>query len=384
LSTHDILASAVASEIVRQVRARDPHWAVLNATVIQTSARNWPQPDFVIEENPSRGHAVAAEFKPPAQTKREYLTGLGQSVAYTRDFNHSLLIVPTTSDDNYQIAEHIHDVLRLPSAVSLPIGLVAYDPRTFSSTNATFNVLRALAPRVGPFTPSAVIDASFWAKWRDMSAQEMGVYLRHLYDESLRPAGGRTIRDRAFDHLWADIQAGRAVSWSGNVRHWANTPKMREAQSKNYRNFLMHIGWMQPDGSLTDEGLRTLHLVHQYTPASELFLNHLARAVLNEGKHMVLVNTINEFQEQRIAVAGEFPDEGTWLSELEQHLEKEGFLTRNPGRHGAAARNVARGFMKAEKTLWRQLGFIISHGKRVYHPGRGFIFDWRRITALLG
>lgn len=327
---------------------------------------------------------MAAEFKPPAQTKREYLTGLGQAIAYTKDFNHSLLIVPDTSDDNYRIADHIRDVLQQASCATLPVGLLGYDPRTLSSTNAAFVVLRALAPRVGPFTPSAIIDASFWAKWREMSGQEIGLFLGHLYAEGLRPAGGRSIRDRAFDRLWTDIQAGRAESWSGSVRRWANTTTMREAQSKNYRNFLIHIGWMQTEGQLTDEGLRTLHIVHQYTTASELFLNHLARAVLNEGKHMVLINTINEFQERRIETSGGFQDETRWLAELEQHLATEGFLTRNPARHGAAARQVPRGFLKAEKTLWRQLGLIVVRGQRVYHPGRGFIFDWRRITALLG
>ena len=60
---------------------------MFSANVFSTSARVWPLPDFVIVDQ-DNDTTTAAEFKPPDQTKREYLTGLGQVVAYTRDFDH--------------------------------------------------------------------------------------------------------------------------------------------------------------------------------------------------------------------------------------------------------------------------------------------------------
>jgi hypothetical protein len=143
-----------------------------------------------------------------------------------------------------------------------------------------------------------------------------------------------------------------------------------------------HIGWAAADGKLTEEGLVALRIVHQYGSDSRIFLDELAKTLLLVGKHLVLINAINEFQD----VQGAFAGEQQWLDAIEGHLEDEGLLKRNPGRHAAAIRHSARGFLKAEKTIWRNLDLIVPRGKtggRVYHPGRGFIFDWSRITSLL-
>ena len=171
---------------------------------------------------------------------------------------------------------------------------------------------------------------------------------------------------------------------AGNTVHWGNrarrvNPAHQVAWGKNYRNFITHLGWVTGDGTLTDAGLTALRIVHQYDSDSRLFLDHIARTTLMDGKHLVLINAINRFQDS----AGMFNDEQQWLNSLEQHLEDEGLLDRNPGRHAAAVRGVARGFLKVEKTLWRNLELIIPRQARAYHPSRGFIFNWARITSIL-
>ena len=83
--THDILAYAVAAEAVRQIRAQEPQWGgMFSANVFATTSRRWPVPDFVIVDSDSldgnkKPITIAGEFKPPDQTKREYLTGLRES-----------------------------------------------------------------------------------------------------------------------------------------------------------------------------------------------------------------------------------------------------------------------------------------------------------------
>lgn len=381
MNTHDTLAFAIATEVVRQIRGGEPQWSeLLSIDVFATSARTWPMPDFVISDLRSN-ITVAGEFKPPDQTKREYLTGLGQAVAYTRDFHYALLVVPDVADDGYAIASHIREVLHQQVLATVPVALLRYDSRTLSGTNARFDILHALRPRITPPEGTVHTEDSFWAKWRDASPTELAAFLEHLYDEG-RPtlaAQAARIRDRAFDRLWQDIQAGRVTHWGGQHRRVADTKPNKVAWAKNYRNFVMHIGWTAPDGKLTMDGLEALRLVHQYGPGSKLFLDHLTAAVLIGGKHLVLINAINEFQDAH----GRFGDEKTWLESLEHHLEQNGLLKRNIGRHQAAVRQSARGFLKAEKTLWRNLQLIVPHGAHVYHPGRGFIFDWARITGLL-
>ena len=80
------------------------------------------------------------------------------------------------------------------------------------------------------------------------------------------------------------------------------------------------------------------------------------------------------------------PRSRIWLDGLEQFLEDKGLLKRNPARAAAAKAGVERGFLKAEKQLWKNLELIIpsgSTGRTVFHRGRGFIFNWARITSLL-
>jgi hypothetical protein len=117
-----------------------------------------------------------------------------------------------------------------------------------------------------------------------------------------------------------------------------------------------------------------------YGPTSRPFLDRLASAALQEGKHLILFNAISEYQD---ALIGPFPEEDEWLRGLELYLEDKGLLKRNPARAAAAVQGSARGFLKAEKQFWRNLELIVPRGRRVFHPGRGFIFNWSRITDLI-
>jgi hypothetical protein len=381
LNTHDVLAFAIAREAVRLIRAGDTEWTTFTGAAYTTSTRVWPLPDFVIADD-DVGIYAAAEFKPPDQTKREYLTGLGQALAYTRDFTYGVLVVPSVANDGFRIGDHLAQVIDQDVADSLPLVLLEYDPRTISATAPGFSMRHAFRPRSGPAPARPAVENSFWAKWREISPQELGLYLTFLYEEGWK-AGTGTVRDRAWDQMWAAIQGGDAMNWSGGVRHMANTPTNKVAWAKNYRNFLSHLGWCLPDGKLTASGLNALRLAHQYGPESTVFTDNLARSLLLEGKHLVLINSINEFQER----ARGYASEQAWLDSMERDLETSGMLKRNPARHAAAVLMVSRGFFKAEKTIWRNLGLFEPYGPgggRAYHPGRGLVFNWRRITDLIG
>lgn len=385
MNTHDTLAFAVASEAVRQIRAGGREWcALFSAEAFATSSRAWPVPDFVIAD-PKNATTIAGEFKPPDQTKREYLTGLGQAVAYTHDFHYGILVVPDVANDGFRIADHIHGVLNQDIMNDVPVGLLCYEAGRLSAANASFRVLRSLKRRAAAPVKLAPFDSSFWAKWREQSPMELGRYLEYLYDEglprnSVRPG---TIRDRAFNRLWEDIQKGEVRHWGGGVRHArAGLDRWR----KNYTHFVAHIGWIETGGRLTDEGLSALRIVHRYGDDSQLFLDELARAILVTGKHLVLINAINEFQNSFQDEHGAFRSPGEHLRDVEASLEKGGFLKRNPERRLAAIKHSERDFLKSEKQLWGRLRLTVPYGPkggRAYHPSRGLVFNWSRITSLL-
>ncbi|MBN1629163.1 MAG: hypothetical protein JW990_05335 [Thermoleophilia bacterium] len=349
-----------------------------------TSSREWPVPDFVLYDN-TRNLSVAAEFKPPGQSKREYLTGLGQAVSYTRGFDYGMLIVPDIADDGYPIAEYIRSVLELHEYAGAPICLLRYDPAQITADHAGSDIIRFFAERHEHPPQRAGIGAAFYAKWREISPEEMSCFLRKLYDEVISPTGDEgTKRDRAWAQVWQEVQAGHLHHWGGGVRHVADTRASYTAWMKNWRNFMNHVGWMETDGSLTQAGLTAMHTAILYGPDSQLFLGVIAKALLGTGKHLILINAINEFQDEYLSSTGPFANEAEWLSLIEDRLEDTGLLKRNPARHEAAVRASSRQFLKAEKQLWRQLQLIVPNGARVYHRGRGFVFDWARITQLVG
>jgi hypothetical protein len=380
MNTHDVLAFAVGTEAVRRMRAGLRPWnVVFSADCYVTASRVWPVPDFVLVDS-TNALTIGAEFKPPQQSKREYLTGLGQAIAYSRDFDYGLLILPEISDDGYPIADHVQDILLQSAFEGAPVGLLKYDPKTLSSSSPGFSEVRFFEKRIGEPSKRASHDQSFYAKWREMSPEEAFGYLSWSYDEVRSPSrSAGAIRDRAFDKLWKEIQAGKMRHWSGGVRHYKNSPEVKTGVLKNYRNFLFHVGWTESSGALTKDGLEALHVGALYGANSRPFLDVIAKAVLVSGKHLILFNAINEFQDG----SGPIEDEGEWLRALESFLETKGLLKRNPARAEAAVAGSARQFLKAEKQLWRKLGLIIPRGARVFHPRRGFIFDWARITSLL-
>jgi hypothetical protein len=379
MNTHDVLAYAVATEAVKQLRASQPPWnALFSANAYVTASRVWPVPDFVLVDS-GNNLTVGAEFKPPQQTKREYLTGLGQAVSYSKDFHYGLLVLPEIADDGYPISAHVVDVLHQSALQDVPVGVLSYDPSVFSPHNPSFSVAHFFSIRASAPQRLAPLDQSFYAKWREISPEEILRLLSYTYDEMRVPSSTTaTVRDRAFARLWADIQAGALHHWAGGTRHYA--ANLRTGVSKNYRNFLFHIGWTESDGSLTKPGLEALHVGTLYGSASRPFLDTIASAALQAGKHLILFNAISEYQD---SIGQPFPSETQWLAGLETFLEDKGLLKRNPQRAAAAVQGSARQFLKAEKQFWRNLELIVPRGARVFHPGRGLIFNWSRITDLL-
>lgn len=380
MNTHDVLAYAVATEAVSRIRAGHAPWnALFSPNAYVTASRTWPMPDFVVVDSVNE-IMIAAEFKPPQQTKREYLTGLGQAISYARDFHYALLVLPEIADDGYRIADHVVSVLQQDVMSDVPVGLLTYDPSVLSPHLSQFSEAHFFKARAVSPTAVAQLDQSFYAKWRELSPEEAFRLLSYCYDEMRAASSSATIRDRAFERLWKDIQAGRLHHWAGGVRHYSPEPKIKVGVNKNYRNFLFHIGWTEADGSLTKQGLEALHIGTLYGHGSRPFLDAIATALLNEGKHLILFNAINEYQD---SLGAAFPDESAWLHNLDLFLEEKGLLKRNPARAAAAVQGSARQFLKAEKQLWKKLELIVPRGSRVYHPRRGFIFNWSRITDLL-
>ena len=98
--------------------------------------------------------------------------------------------------------------------------------------------------------------------------------------------------------------AGNLHNWEGDVRVANNTPANSVAWEKNWRNFPHHVGWMEQDGKLTDLGLRAHHTALIYGAKSKMFAAVVARCSLLQGKHLILINAINEYQDHELSSNG--------------------------------------------------------------------------------
>ncbi len=124
---HDASATLYGDTILSKIRADDPAFRqVFSTSLVRTGDWDWPRPDYVCFDEELKA-SYALEFKPPFQSKREYLTGLGQSLAYLQKHTYSGLIVPYRADDGFRIAEFISDTLHSPEFSNVATSLYAYN-----------------------------------------------------------------------------------------------------------------------------------------------------------------------------------------------------------------------------------------------------------------
>jgi hypothetical protein len=371
---HNKLAHAAAQLLLGQLRHDDAPWATDRLTAQCTYSNrmaDWPRPDAAFED-PSTRASLAIEFKPPGQTRREYVTGYGQAVTYLQTFEYAALIVPALAPDGFGIAEYLKDCLSQSHATTMPMGLFAYNKDPGDA--ADLRSLVSLRPRTGP-TPPLPNNSTrkvFWSYWRDLSNYDL------LTIVTLLEAGNRTF-SQAFRRFWKEFMVtGRALTWEGQQRkRQKNNPKNFSSQHLNTRLSLQHIGLIGADDKLTDDGFHLMRLGKVYGPDSSAFMEKLAALVLDVGNHIELIFWIDEQQRRVSRNAKRKPL--TFYQALDRRLVREGVIRRAPsGNRGKLT------FLRDEQKLWNKLGLLSREGSRYFHPGQGLIFDWRSIVSAIG
>ena len=109
--SHDQLGYSSGQQILSGIRNEKDRWKqIFSPNSTRIGWTGWPQPDYVIKDH-DKDVTYAIEFKPPNKDKREYMTGLGQSLGYLSAHNYSCLVVPEKSNDNYLIGQFIKNLL---------------------------------------------------------------------------------------------------------------------------------------------------------------------------------------------------------------------------------------------------------------------------------
>jgi hypothetical protein len=368
---HNFMALELSSILLKQLRTgKAGSWATSRLSAKSTlwqGIADWPRPDVAFEDKTTKS-SLAIEFKPPNQTKREYVTGLGQAITYLADFEFAGLVIPEKSEDGFRIAEYIKGTVKR-DLNELPMALFSYDKSV-----ADLAVLRPLKPRSVPFTkaPAGTRPRTFWAYWRDLSNFDLYEIMR-IIDMRTTPSF-----DAGFDQFWRKFATkGKARTWEGAARKKkAISAPSQAAERLNAFLAMRHTGLLGPDGRLTSSGLELLTVGKVYGPDSVAFIDLLARLILIEGRHLDLIFWVEE--RTRLIQSSDKQSSNDYVSALDEELVNGGVISpRKPGAKKAH-------FIRDEPKLWNKLGLLKRDGgTKYFHNGYGFIFDWRKIISVI-
>ena len=372
-SFHDMVANEIGDKILQNIRQAVKPWSqVFSNNVFRVGDWGWPRPDFVCLDN-TNDETYALEFKPPKQSKREYLTGLGQAIAYLQKHHYSGLIVPEFADDGFPIAKYISETLKSDELKHLPISLISYDE------NNEIDMLKPITKRRADIPKSFSNDktVTFWCWWRDMSHYEVFQLLE--ISDKFRHERGDVYSYHIYPDFAKKLFSNQTKDWDGNFRN-KQSVKSISSEKQNYKIPLFQLGYInQADGKLTEDGYNILIPGKLYGPDSKQFKDMLAKRILIEGRHLELILEIEEYQKDK---KGSLPETSTeYVLELESHLTVNGSIgSRKPT---AVKTGAKPSYLRDEMKIWNKFGFLITKNNQYFYKKEGYRFNFKEIMRLL-
>lgn len=361
---HDTLAQKVSAVLLNGLRTSSAgNWATARLSsrcILWQGIADWPRPDIAFEDTVT-GATLALEFKPPNQTKREYVTGVGQMLTYLRDFEFAGLVVPEKADDGFPIADYIERLVTTDLA-DQPITLLSYDRDVSALT-----VRRTLIPRTSPAPqPRPRRRGTFWAYWRDLSNHDVLALLDVIYSNPAKDFPNN------FRKYWAGtVLKGKALDWEGN-RRVRSKGGQEVPERRNAFYSLRHCGLVSSDGKMTATGLELLQVERVYGADSDAFRLALARRVLLDGGHLELILWVEA--QTRAVKPAQKKMAADYRAAIDKELARIGVIPPRPTQS-------SKPFFRDEGKLWNKLGLLHRNGRGYFYAGEGYRFDWRAIIS---
>lgn len=372
---HDAEATMYGDVILSRIRSADTSFKqIFTPSIIRTGDWDWPRPDYVCYDEGLKA-SYALEFKPPFQSKREYLTGLGQTLSYLQKHMYSGLILPYYSDDGFRIAEFINDTLKSSEFCQISTSLFAY-----RNDSKEINILRPISSLRTDTVLGISADEvkTFWCWWRDISQYE----LYDLLNLSFKYADfdNDIYTNNVYPEFYEMMVNKKTRQWDGKTpRNKNRSEASMKSEKQNYKIPLVQLElWTRDEGRLTDSGFRLLEIGKKYGAGSARFLDALTYLVLINGRHLDLINMVDKFQKSVTAPTSS----SEYAVDLENFLSDNGCIgKRKPTAIKTGAKNS---YMRDEMKLWNKLGLLLSYNNKSYfYPNQGYVFNWERITNVI-
>jgi|TARA_B110000908_G_C10192080_1_gene420986 hypothetical protein len=377
-ANHDLLADRAGRAIVSKIVNRVDNWGqVFSDNINKAGDFGWPRPDYVCYDYDLE-QSVAFEFKPPNHSKREYLTGLGQTLSYLQKHHYSGLILPKVVE-GFNIAEHVSNTLSLDVFAKHHITVIGYDERTLESD--PLNSIRLYKTiddlRTGEIITSD-ISQTYWCWWRDISHYEIFTLLTLL--DKYNNESGDIYSNFAWPEFWAMMTAGNTRTWEGIGRVKTDNARNRASEKQNYKIPLFQLGLIEPsEGRLTVEGYKLISIAKIYGLDSSLYIDYLTKLVLIEGKHLILIQDLEDYKAS--ASAASLGNSSLFRKDFETFLDENNSIGSR--KEGRTTTGNKESYIRDELKLWNKLGLLKGTGNRYFVNGRGIEFNWSRITEIL-
>lgn len=371
---------------------------------VNTPAR-FPSPDAAFYDE-GVGIITSFEFKPPTESKRGILTGVGQSIAYLRHSQASYLIAPKTLAD-FQLGDYLTDMFQHQVSPHLPVGLILYDNDTPSQVTAACTIRPDTLTASCAFSQQHRVNERFWAKHQDLP---LGLFHLLLHCYFLKQT--HAISETPFQYCWAhhliapdvltSLRAVDVLDCKNNIITTLGTNKplhflektltkvkngtysrakfattidinasgdtLFNSYKKNYISFLKNIQVVDEESALTESGFQLYRLGLIHGPNSLMFKKYFTKEILFEGHHLDLLYDLND-------ILVEFPNQpaNSCVKYMEKAYEEKGLIKRNPARQVNSTSRVS--FLKYERILWKALGLITENSGKMR-------VNWKLITEI--
>lgn len=411
LMNHHILAKTTTDAVLKKYKSEE--WfcgdRIGKDFYRVTTDASFPSPDASFYDEPNK-FLVSFEFKPPTETKRGILTGIGQSIAYLQDSNISFLIAPQFLED-FHLGEYLLDLFEKQIFGKLPTGLILYENNSPEVVTLASDIdLSIISSTASNFSTRNITSTRYWAKHQDLP---LGLFHLLLHCYFLKKSN--TISEDPFKYCWTHYMISPTIledftpiqihDCNGDIimtprgtkplvmmekilnsSASMNITERREyirsqidtdftgdnkyqAYRKNFVSFLKHLRVIDSAQNLTESGFRLYSLGLTNGPSSKVFQDYFIKELLTTGHHLDLIFDLDSYLRKSTTSFNEI------LSQMEIDYENKGFIKRNPNRRTSAPSKVS--FLKYECILWRSLGLLKGSQNNYY-------VDWKLITSICG
>jgi hypothetical protein len=297
--------------------------------------RGFPSPDITVQFR--QGKIALVECKPSNAGGREYMTGLGQSLAYLVFADFSYLAMPEKELNIYQKYFWIKEIGLLSVKENLKVQLLrqAIESKV---------ILRREEPKVRGY-----------GYYRDLRPLEIHSILRAIQTE--RNKQRRLDKNRIENAIWREVLRLRRIQSQRQRNAWILNIKLllRDLQLVNLDDY-----------SLTEDGFRLLQL--GALPDKKPYIDELAHCFLLNAKYLDIITIIQRLNDEQIG----FTSMQDFKEKLAKVMVEEKLATEGT--------NVIRDLQDIPRIL-KDLD-ILSDWRR-YGLNYRYNINWKKVLTLI-